>query len=318
MLHEQSWQVDNAMVLLMHSGSTWSGPSGWMKVFLLLLKRKRIAQRLWFVLASLSILAFAGMPLSGLTMEISDGFVRSPDPPHVVGRTWQDFERRSDLEKHGASLWRAGGALRVPGAGIAYTPPHTPRDRSYLKEFPNTFFYGQGPHEDKIAEIFFGPQASTPIAGKAWGLRFGVNCSIVKSVAEFTILNKKSSLFGNGEAASTPYIALRTEDLDNIYVFNSSGPWHSTKSKSNTWVYGVIGSSWRGGYGEYSPETDILEYALWQVKLDYKFENFEFNAECVINQPIPTVEPVGASNCGSNPTEILSLSIPTQSTLISR
>ena len=292
MLHEPLWQVGNTMVLLMHGGNTWSGPSGWMKCIQLLLRKKIIVQRLWLVLASLSIMAFIAMPLSGLTMEISDGYIKSKDPPFVVGRTWGDFERRGDLllEQHSVSPWRSGSILKVPGIGIAYTPPDFDRSqKSYLEDLPNSFPQGKEPGEEGIAELFLGPQASMPVAGKAWGLRLGFNCSIVESVSEFTVLNKKSSFFAAPEIGSTPYIVLRTEDLDSIYVFNSSGPWLSN-SKSNIWTFAVMGESWRAGYGDYSPEEDIFEYALWQVLLDYDNAGFEFNK--TIDTPISGLGPL--------------------------
>lgn len=283
MLHEPFWQVDNTMVLLMHSGSTWSGPTGWMKCIKMLLRRKRITQRLWFALAFISILPFAAMPLSGLTMELADGYIKTQDHPEVLGRNLENFWDRPD-KNNNAAQWLSGMVPKVPGLGIAYTPPYIRRDQwSFLKDLPNAFPDAKEPNEAGIAEIFLGPQASVPVAGEAWGLLFGMNCSVVETESELTILNKKHARHVGYIGDPSPpdgstidyYSTTVPEDSEDIItVFNSS----RLSTPENLWAYAEIGISdssklmLKPGHSsplnqERGPKQDILEYVLWQVQI---------------------------------------------------
>ncbi|KAK3369447.1 hypothetical protein B0T24DRAFT_360757 [Lasiosphaeria ovina] len=104
MLMEPGWAASNAMQLMMHCEGSWSGPGGWLAVTrqLLLLWRRRDRptqwpSKLWMLLASLSALPYLALPLSGLCMELGDGFVDSDGPPAaVIGRNNSDFESRID------------------------------------------------------------------------------------------------------------------------------------------------------------------------------------------------------------------------------
>src|SRR5690606_656164 len=81
MLMEERWGANNALQLLMHCDTTWAGPGGWLKILrkwahLVGLKHEGRANpsKLWMVLASLTAMVFVALPLSGLTMEIGDGY----------------------------------------------------------------------------------------------------------------------------------------------------------------------------------------------------------------------------------------------------
>jgi hypothetical protein len=80
MLQRPFWHAKNAMVLTMHGGHSWSGPAGWEKCLRRLFGRRHIAGRLWYLLSTLSLLATVALPLSGLSVELFDGYLsRSAD-----------------------------------------------------------------------------------------------------------------------------------------------------------------------------------------------------------------------------------------------
>lgn len=92
MLKTPFWQLPNAAALLMHSENSWSSPSGWWKgIRGMWTMRKEnqpcFTRALWFLLAFLSLISFVAIPLSGLCIELSDGYVRSSHPATVIGRT---------------------------------------------------------------------------------------------------------------------------------------------------------------------------------------------------------------------------------------
>lgn len=95
------------MQLLMHGDSSWSGPGGWWKLHRPLVGIFRLSRRvkkgqngvgrdavpkpsaLWGLLAFLSLLAFVALPLSGLTMELGDGYgFHGKDHPLATGRDY--------------------------------------------------------------------------------------------------------------------------------------------------------------------------------------------------------------------------------------
>ncbi|KAK2879402.1 hypothetical protein FQN49_000920 [Arthroderma sp. PD_2] len=291
MLQEPFWGAKSAMRLLMHSGSTWAGPGGWMKCIKGALRReKSLAGRLWYLLAFLSILPLVAFPLSGLSMELADGYIPSSEPPMVVGREWSNYHRREpdQTKKRGGTVWKGASAV-IPGIGIAYSSPDLDREPfNSLNTVPNSLSLGSG-----IPELFLGPQAETPIGGKAWGLRLQYNCSVVKSVSEFTILNQKSSLKVNhtGNVDFLPYKTLEAPSGSTITFFNSS----QVIGGDNLWAYAEMGvshdflsSTYDGSEPSFgSDEPEILEYALWQIRRPCSYDGDErINFNSTLNPSI--------------------------------
>ncbi|PGH12318.1 hypothetical protein AJ79_04384 [Helicocarpus griseus UAMH5409] len=295
MLQERFWHANDAMGLIMHCGASWSGPGGWVTGLKRFWKKdKRIAHRLWFTLALLSLLPSAALPLSGLTLELSDGYVKLSEPPMVVGRTFDNFNDRTAIEALNRAInsWKDGSPTTLPGIGIGYTPPHVDRtEHPYLASLPNSLPLGTG-----ISDVFLAPQARVPIDGKAWGVRIGYNCSTVKSASELTILNQKpASKFFNGFEEwhtaiedANPFLVLNTPTNNAIYIYNSS-----TTRSENLFGYVEIGAKQPETYDEsYSPttesgvpKTEILEYVVWQVHQFGKMpKDLKFNS--AINTPI--------------------------------
>lgn len=298
MLQVPFWQARNAMVMVIHSGATWSGPGGWRDFLMKRLRRREdVPGRLWHVLAVLSAMVFAAFPISGLTMELADGYVPSKTPAMVVGQTWADFNLRDSYQtvKRGIAAWSNGLPTGFPGVGLVYTPPYL--ERGQYKSFdavPNSL-----PTEDAIPGLFVAPQATTPVAGKIWGLLIQYNCSIVESASEFTILNQKFSarrkldgaafsrarLFGAQKVLELSVPSNSTINVFNASVYGGDG--------RNLWAYAEMGLSRNPGLGYGDPaqgivgpesanRDDILEYALWQVRLDASYheadEILRFNA----------------------------------------
>ncbi|KAK2743616.1 hypothetical protein FQN55_007214 [Onygenales sp. PD_40] len=275
MLQESFWQVNSTMAILMHCGASWSGPGGWFKAVKGVFRReRRVAHRLWFTLAFLSLLASVALPLSGLSFELGDGYVKTGEPPMVVGRTWEDFNLRVAFEAliRGLDSWKDGAATTLPGHGVGYTPPDFDRmAHPFLSSFPNSLPIGGG----EMTDIFLTPQAQVPINGRAWGLRLGYNCSIVRSASELTIVSEKGlSRFVNDQEEwslrledTKPLLWLRTPTEDTIAIYNT------TERDSILYAYVEIGSSKNEMYNDSytgtvdggAPRVQLSEYVVWQV-----------------------------------------------------
>jgi hypothetical protein len=195
MLMEPLWNVGDANRLMLHADTTWSGPGGWIKTAKWSRRPAsgmtcRVPSGLWLILAFPSILIFIAWPLSGLTMEISQGYrhAYAHTNTSMVGFNYDSFNERAlnDALSDAAFLWRAGVDARVPGAGIVYTPEDYDRSQNkFLNKVPAVL-----PDNDGIPEIFLAAQADNPIEGSMWGLRLQYNCSIIEQVQDFRILGK--------------------------------------------------------------------------------------------------------------------------------
>ncbi|RPA79694.1 hypothetical protein BJ508DRAFT_139605 [Ascobolus immersus RN42] len=204
------WGAKNAMKLMMHGNSSWAGPGGWIKLFREIVysaggllkfvknlsvyknaqERNVFPSRLWFILASLSLFVFASLPLSGLTMELGEGYILKKGLyPVVTGRDYWTFNLRTytSLIRDSRARWLKGTPPNLPAAGIGYTR-HGKLDKSkyeFLRKQPSVL-----PMNDGIPEIFLPAQASVPVEGPSWGLLLQYNCSIVRNSSEFAMLGK--------------------------------------------------------------------------------------------------------------------------------
>ena len=186
MLESPFWGVPSLKAHLTHANASWSGAGGWLKAVLYY----RV-HNLWLLLAFLSMLPFAALPISGLNFEITDGYIYSPTAPTVIGRNQDTFDERGReyFNTTAKFAWETGFPPMVPGFGIAYTPEAVDRTLHLgLAQTPNTL-----PVTESIPELFLAPQARTPVSGKAWGLRVRYNCSMVREASEFTVLTEKRS-----------------------------------------------------------------------------------------------------------------------------
>ncbi|KAH7165338.1 hypothetical protein EDB81DRAFT_779004 [Dactylonectria macrodidyma] len=282
---------------------TWSSPGGWMECVKRLMSNQGAPEGfLWYMLAFVSFIMYVALPLSGLCLELSDGYVPVSTVPKVVGHTWSDFHSRQAIwyEEGAAKAWEMGFPPIIPGVGIIYTPKHIQRsDYSGLEDAPNSLPLSRG-----MPEMFLAPQAEAPVSGEAWGLRAGYNCSMVEDASEFTILTQKSTMVldyfnppdFNGQGFTTPL-------GDYIYACNSSQS--SGHLAYNLYAYMELGVSMhrKTYYGNESnsfdpddtPKADILEFALWQTQKnqEYDYYDLDFNSTLspiIKGMPHPIVE----------------------------
>lgn len=289
MLQTPFWRARDDAALAMHMDNRWGGPAGWLYWIRNVQPKGRLhAHRLLALLSCLSILMFIGLPLSGLTLGLTEGFVASSTSPLVVGHTKENFYDRKPTRMLDllANSWKIGSLPIVPGYGILYTPPNVSRsDYDSLLKFPNTL-----PLDKSVPEIFLAPQATDPIGGTPWGLRASYNCSIVEDPSAFTILNQRSSSIldvsknaSQREPPNTgftiPWATLETPSGNSISSFISR---IDTGPARNIWSYVEIGKSevqpgdFKIGDTPPANKSDIyyngykgvVEYLLWQVRMN--------------------------------------------------
>ncbi|KAL5348880.1 hypothetical protein ACLOAV_006305 [Pseudogymnoascus australis] len=292
MLQTPFWKASNLVATMMHSDTTWSGPSGWGKAIYY-----REFYRLWCLLALLSILPFIAFPLSGLVFELGDGYIKTSALPIVTGRNTTTYNNKPIGGSIAPEAWKMGLTPAIPGYGVVYTPPGVDRsDHSGLKTVPNIL-----PLTESIPDMFLAPQADVPVSGEAWGLRVKYNCSVVRDTSELTILNQKPVSILSTDATRSGIFTLRTPSGSSIMIFNSSGDF----AGYNLWSYSEIG--WSIPFNventyEEGPSIDgvtydisesmVFEYALWQIQLhgldDKPNETYPFNTTLG-----PTIEGMG-------------------------
>ena len=182
MLERPFWEVPNLVALLQHSNNSWSSPSGWARSLgRLSSQQRRDTHRLWFLLTSMSVAFFIALPLSGLAMEQSDGYIHVAIRPEVIGRTWDDFNSRdgNDYFKNAKAGWEIGSTPALPGFGVLYSPKSLKHnEHNGLQKVPNSLLLN-----DSMSEMFLAPQGENPVVGKEWGLRAGYRCDIVNDIS---------------------------------------------------------------------------------------------------------------------------------------
>ncbi|KAK5728157.1 hypothetical protein LTR17_012166 [Elasticomyces elasticus] len=303
MLMTTFWAAPNAWHLMVHGEHAWSGIDGWIDAVKSLFgknRRSRRPNRLWWVLASITALLFLALPLTGLTMELKDGYRKTSTAPSVLGQNWTTFNQRSGpaLLTAAHNAWSLAVPPRVPGIGMLYT--NSSKDRknlifSNLKVLPNTI-----PADPGVDEVFLAPQAYVPISGKTWGMIVRYNCTVVRKLEDFAILSRR-----NG-SKSLPYWDT-ISDPDGLQAVNTYdvGP-HSINIRShNDTNYSAVSEL------AYSPELygsdffshenstqcyfnkseganngypglehdSLLELAIWQ---------YATNNEALVNRPLPS------------------------------
>ncbi|KAF2028774.1 hypothetical protein EK21DRAFT_101653 [Setomelanomma holmii] len=234
MMMEPHWQAGDGMKLMMHANNTWSGPGGWMKTIKWSWHLSRRAGRvklpaaLWFILTLPSMFVFTAYPLSGLTMEMTQGFLRgtrSNVGPTVTGFSYANFnERNMDDAFSGSRVtWTNALESRISGHGALYTPQGFDRSQhSFLQKLPTIL-----PKDDGVHKIFLAAQAENPIEGQVWGLLLQYNCSIVDKMADLRILNTRnasavrmSSLGYTSYQTSNETLGIAVQNQTNLNLLN--------------------------------------------------------------------------------------------------
>ncbi|KFY23939.1 hypothetical protein V493_05544 [Pseudogymnoascus sp. VKM F-4281 (FW-2241)] len=310
MLRSPFWGAPNLVALLMHSNGTWSSPSGWFNAI-----ARREFHRLWCLLTFVSVLPFIALPLSGLVFEISDGYIKTSDAPYVVGRNLSTFNERYDaygsqyLKAAVVDSWRTGASPAIPGLGIIYSGESINRsEHSVFDSLPNSL-----PLTETIPDLFLAPQADKPVSGKAWGLRFKYDCSIVRSASEFTILSQKSaSVVTNVDVRGR--IDLETPSEDVIFLAHTSRMEQPNMAENtnridileNVQAYFEIGTGSRNKLLSYKYDGDhpgfeadegddslVFEYVAWQHR--HNPLNMREESSMTFNSTVgPSVEGMGS------------------------
>lgn len=213
MLMEPGWSPSNGMKLMMHGEKTWSGPGGWMRIINWSWQLSRgggkltLPSALWFFLAFPSIFIFIAYPISGSTIEITQGYLHGrnfTDGPLVRGFSYSNFNERNvaDVSDGARIIWQNGLDSHVLGYGALYTPQGYDRSsNAYLRKLPTVL-----PKDDGVTRVFLAAQAANPIEGNSWGLLMQYNCSIVDRLQDFRILNhRNSSLYRPNVGGSSSY-----------------------------------------------------------------------------------------------------------------
>ncbi|KAK1144182.1 hypothetical protein N8T08_005595 [Aspergillus melleus] len=300
MLQSRQFGAPDTATLVMHSGNSWSGPDGWLRLLGHLLRGRRVQVHCsWYLLSALSVLPFVAFPISGLCMELSDGYIFSAASPKTIGYNSTLFNNRQGRQtvERGKGRWETGSSGQLPGIGVLYTPDYHSRDQlDGLDRTPNRF-----PENESVPEVFVAPQAEVPIGGRVWGLRVGYNCSVVDHISQFTMVTDKARVSKQTEKAETSNdpTVLSTRSGGTVYVYNSSSirPEYS----SNLFAYlemGISNATQALFYDGTEPNTfdprdiskaDILELMIWQVRHESGYEKDlppDITYNDTINEPV--------------------------------
>ncbi|PGH18374.1 hypothetical protein AJ79_00441 [Helicocarpus griseus UAMH5409] len=292
MLQDPFWAPKDGRVLFSHAEKTWNGLAGWWYFLKATVKsrgRKRLAGRLWFLHAVLSLAVYIALPLSGLAMELYDGYVKASGQARVIGRTTDNFyEKYGNKGVRASQAWLSGAPMTPPGAGVVHTPPDFDRkETESLQSLPNSL-----PHTGGIVDLFLAPQSVTLVRGRAWGLRLGYKCDVVTDASNFTLLSRRWS---------TPDSVAGINDNTIGDVFNFDAKYNDTTitfwntgnitGSPNVKAYGeiahnrviprfvgndLIPDSWEA-VSTFDEEglksaNNVIEIALWQLRGEVQYK----------------------------------------------
>lgn len=289
MLMTTFWGAPNAWHVIMHGDHSWSGLDGWIDAIRSLLevaatRRKctpnsRTPRQLWWVLAMPSILLFITLPLLGLSMELKTGFRKNSEAPKMTGRNWSNFNSRSSQATLAAAhaAWSLATPPRVPAFGMVFGKQTTASDDNIFRAFSprdNELHADQG-----ADDLFLAPQTSAPFTGNVWGMVVRFNCTIVKELDDFTILNLR-----NGSKSTMAYnvgdhrVEIRNQPMNLSHVINyaavaelgySEELYGDTmfRRQNSTQCYFNKSEDAIEGYPGLT-HNSTLEMALWQTATD--------------------------------------------------
>ncbi|RPA86948.1 hypothetical protein BJ508DRAFT_204003 [Ascobolus immersus RN42] len=279
MLMCEKWGSDNALQLLMHCDGNWAGLGGWLRISRKVLHLRNVTpSKLWWILAILSGTVLVALPLSGLTMELSQGYVLQEEVnPIITGRDYWTLNQRlyMKLIENVKHAWMTSSAARIPAAGIVYTEPGVDRRRfPFLQSIPTIL-----PQDDALLDggfggppnLFITAQGRTPIQGKAWGTRLRYSCATVADRSQLTIIDRH----------------VRRENKTALYEFlKEARPENRRTDRLRLWNHGdghSVGTkiSWnkRGLNGSFIPtllQVGISDFEGYGFALEYDEDAYEF------------------------------------------
>ncbi len=164
----------------------------------------------WLLLAIISLAPYIALPLSGFTLQLTDGY--SPNNStaslaNLVGLRPESFldQNLEDVFTRSFNRWRSSTPSILYQKSAYYLPAKdlSSVERSWLQQFPNAW-----PDDGNIT-TFIAPQSTSIIEGETWGLETSLNCTVVSSSDQFELLSQRTS---DGSAPRCPAINFNSSD----------------------------------------------------------------------------------------------------------
>jgi hypothetical protein len=231
-----------ARELMWHADANWANPLWWLRALrslfwklFTLIRHENTGPRsvprpgaLWMLLSLVHILLFVAVPLSGLSMEVTDAFRYSPKSALIHGPNETSFNGRMfiDISRRVRRNWVSGRKTSPSNGALLYAPHGT-------RKVTTTYFEDQATEAARNANgttirIFAGPAVREPIWGEAWGLSANISCiptpldqlQMIKSDAHTSAVNVCSTQNGCEfqwlEAAKIPPMNIYREPVLNV------------------------------------------------------------------------------------------------------
>jgi hypothetical protein len=190
----------NTRQLMWHTDQSWSGLSGWLKALKVSIRRlmeKRWSRgytvinmrpgKLWVLLTFHTLLIYVALPLSGLSMDLGDGFTISGDV-QITGPSKESFNAILPLifEDINHSLWASGQTTQYLDTDtIVFAPAGT-------KNVSTTYWEDSARaigNQSLSIRAFFGPATDSRAHGSTWGIEAAVSCAISDPYKDLDLIN---------------------------------------------------------------------------------------------------------------------------------
>lgn len=134
---------------------------------------------LWWMLSATTVLLFIAVPLSGLSMEITDAYTYSTKKALILGPQSNNFNWKGvyiTLLCHRIRQnWSSGRPTAYSDAAILYAP------QGY-KNVSTTYYQDQIlQNKEPNIRIFAGPSVNEMVVGRAWGLSANLSCRATRT-----------------------------------------------------------------------------------------------------------------------------------------
>ncbi len=237
---------------------------------------KSTPDSLWIFLSTISLLIFAAVPLSGLTIELATMSSAGQQLAPILGPNPRTFNLRGSLGPHDLTRgrWRNGELTTPADASIFYAPEGT-------ANVSNTYFHDRVQNTGLSGPVraFLGPAVTNLVAGNAWGVEAEMHCRQVRrqdlQLLQISDINSTGVKVRYSQGWSSP------GNSDITLAYNETGVlWQKTTFKlivaaDGTW-YGDTPYSVAANHDmstidaifnhapEDQPTTAVFEAYLWQ------------------------------------------------------
>jgi hypothetical protein len=171
----------STMQLFWHSDFNWANVIWWLRgirqVFIRGPRSRSSPGGLWWLLVFNTVLLWIAIPLSGLTMEVTNGFAPGSRTATIFGPSplFFNYKGLTDMPKQIRGNWRSGRPTTPGDASIFYAPKGT-------FNVSNTYYNDmiKSSNRTERIQIFAGPAVTEPVSGDAWGLEANITCRPVR------------------------------------------------------------------------------------------------------------------------------------------